>query len=58
MLPSVSIPASFERARRDMVLKVEARRVFDDKFQVYGVRKVWQQLRREGKEVARCKWRG
>jgi hypothetical protein len=33
------------RARRNMVLKVEVRRVFDDNFRVYGVRSVWQQLR-------------
>jgi hypothetical protein len=42
------------RARRDMALKVEVRRVFDESFQVYGVRKVWRQLQREGQEVARC----
>jgi len=28
--------------------------VFDDNFQVYGVRKVWRQLKREGEDVARC----
>jgi putative transposase len=28
--------------------------VFEENFQVYGVRKVWRQLRREGREVARC----
>src|SRR5215475_5395813 len=42
------------RARRDDVLKPEVRRVFDDNFGVYGVRKVWRQLKREGHEVARC----
>ncbi len=30
------------------------RRVFEKNFHVYGVRKVWRQLRREGFEVARC----
>jgi len=35
-------------------LKLEVRRVFDDNFHVYGVRKVWRQLRRENHEVARC----
>ena len=42
------------RARRDAGLKVEVRRVFADNFRVYGVRKVWHQLRREGFAVARC----
>ena len=43
-----------ERARRDADLKVEIRRVFEANFRVYGVRKVWRQLRREGFWVARC----
>ena len=43
-----------ERARRDLALKVEVRRVFKENFGVYGVRKVWRQLRREGHDVARC----
>lgn len=42
------------RARRDTLLKAEVRRVFDASFQVYGVRKIWRQLRREGQEIARC----
>ena len=42
------------RAKRDANLMPEIRRVFDENFQVYGVRKVWRQLRREGQEVARC----
>jgi len=42
------------RARRDTLLKAEVRRVFDANFQVYGVRKIWRQLRREGQEIARC----
>jgi hypothetical protein len=29
-------------------------RVFEENFEVYGVRKVWRQLQREGQEVARC----
>ena len=32
----------------------EIRRIFDDNFQVYGYRKVWHQLKREGFDVARC----
>ena len=42
------------RARRDAVLRAKIRRVFDDNFQVYGVRKVWRQLEREGEDIARC----
>ena len=42
------------RARRDVSLKIEIRRVFDANYRVYGVRKVWRQLRREGFDVARC----
>ena len=42
------------RAKRDAALKPEVRQVFDDNFQVYGVRKVWRQLRRENHDVARC----
>jgi hypothetical protein len=42
------------RAKRDAGLCVEIARVWQDNFQVYGVRKVWRQLRREGVAVARC----
>jgi putative transposase len=42
------------RAQRDVVLAAEIQRVFDANFGVYGVRKVWRQLGREGKKVARC----
>ena len=42
------------RAKRDAVLSLEIKRVFDENFRVYGARKVWRQLRREGFEVARC----
>jgi putative transposase len=34
-------------------MKIEIQRVFNN-FQVYGVRKVWRQLRREGYGIARC----
>jgi transposase InsO family protein len=43
-----------QRVQRDVELMQEIRRVFDENFQVYGVRKVWRQLRREGIDVARC----
>ena len=42
------------RVRRDAVLRNEIERVWSENFRVYGVRKVWRQLRREGVEVARC----
>ncbi len=42
------------RARRDRALEAEIRRVWDENFQVYGVRKVWRQLCREGIKIARC----
>ena len=42
------------RAKRDAELRTMIQRVREENFQVYGVRKVWRQLRREGVEVARC----
>jgi putative transposase len=42
------------RARRDITLRTEIRRVYEENFRVYGVRKVWRQLLREGIAVARC----
>ena len=42
------------RAQRDEVLRSEVTRVFTQNFEVYGVRKVWRQLMREGVGVARC----
>jgi putative transposase len=42
------------RVRRDTVLRGEIRRVWEDNFRVYGVRKVWRQLGREGIGIARC----
>ncbi|KAA2007076.1 IS3 family transposase [Escherichia coli] len=41
-------------AQRDDWLKREIQRVYDENHQVYGVRKVWRQLLREGIRVARC----
>jgi putative transposase len=42
------------RAQRDAELRLAIQRVWDDHDQVYGPRKVWKQLRREGTRVARC----
>ena len=40
--------------QRDPVLMEEIERVFEANYSVYGARKVWRQLRREGQDVARC----
>jgi putative transposase len=42
------------RCLRDEELKVEIARVFKANLSVYGARKVWRQLNREGITVARC----
>jgi len=42
------------RVRRDAELCEKIGRIFDENFGVYGARKVWHQLRREGETVARC----
>ena len=42
------------RALRDEELKAEIGRVHGEHFGVYGARKVWRQLHREGITVARC----
>lgn len=43
-----------DRAKRDGELKPEITRVFEENLSVYGVRKVWHQMRREGFDIARC----
>lgn len=42
-----------KRSLSDAALTVEVRRVFDENMQVYGVEKIWCQLRREGHAVGR-----
>lgn len=42
------------RARRDAELMPEIKRVFEENFRVYGLRKGWRQLKREGHDLARC----
>lgn len=42
------------RARQDEVLMGHIERIWQGNMQVYGARKVWRQLQREGIEVARC----
>ena len=43
-----------ERSRRDEALLPEIERVLEANYRVYGVRKVWHQMRREGFDIARC----
>jgi hypothetical protein len=43
-----------DRAKRDAELRPEIERVYEANFRVYGVRKVWRQMLREGFDVARC----
>jgi putative transposase len=45
------------RARRDDQLRAIIRRIWTEHFQVYGPRKVWRQMGREGLRVARCRVR-
>ena len=42
------------RWHRDEQLKAEIQRVWEENFRVYGVRKIWRQLGREGFDVPRC----
>jgi putative transposase len=42
------------RVQRDERLCADIQRVWDENRRVYGVRKVWRQLRRESIDVARC----
>ena len=43
-----------ERAVRDVELCEQIERVWKENLGVYGVRKVWRQMKREGVTVARC----
>jgi len=43
-----------ERKQLDLRLKEKIQRIWNENFLVYGVRKVWRQLEREGTSVARC----
>jgi putative transposase len=45
------------RAQRDAVLRAIIRRIWEDNHRVYGPRKVWKQLGREGLHEARCRVR-
>ena len=45
------------RAQRDDELRAIIRRIWTEQFQVYGPRKVWRQMGREGLRVARCRVR-
>ena len=43
-----------DRTKRDEALRPKIKRVWEENFAVYGVRKVWRQMNREGIAVARC----
>jgi len=45
------------RAQQDAVLRAIIRRIWTENHQVYGPRKVWRQMSREGLRVARCRVR-
>ena len=47
-------PASF-RSLADEEHKTQIRRVWENNYQVYGPRRVWKQLHREGHRIARCR---
>ena len=42
------------RAQRDDEMREQIKRVHDASFGLYGTRKVWHQLRREGIAIAKC----
>jgi putative transposase len=42
------------RAKQDEELSIQIRQIWEANFQAYGARKVWRQLQREGKNIARC----
>jgi len=43
-----------DRAKRDTELRPEIKRIWKANYEVYGVRKVWRQLNREGIAAAKC----
>jgi putative transposase len=43
-----------QREKRDAQVSREIKRVYEENYRVYGARKVWRQLLREGFSVARC----
>lgn len=51
---SAKTRAPCRRGLRDAELREHIRRVFEDNYGVYGARKVWRQLHRDGISVARC----
>jgi putative transposase len=48
--PAIAPP----RVRRDGELCQQIQRIYEENFSVYGARKIWRQLQREGLKVARC----
>src|SRR6478735_10071239 len=48
--PAIAPPSM----RRDRNLCQQIQRIYEENFSVYGARKIWRQLQREGLKVARC----
>ncbi|MDO0929963.1 IS3 family transposase [Streptomyces sp. TG1A-8] len=48
------LAAPSARTVRDTELKELIRQVYTDNYRVYGARKIWRELNRQGHEVARC----
>lgn len=52
--PRIDSGKQSARAKRDVEQKPQILRVFDEDFEIYGARKVWRQMLREGFDVAPC----
>ena len=52
--PEITPPSNFHHLRDTTVLRPKIQKVWDDTLKVYGVRKTWRQLCREGEAAARC----
>jgi putative transposase len=46
------------RTLRDEWLATHIKQIYDANYQVYGARKIWRQLHREGITAARAPWSG
>lgn len=46
------------RVQQDEGLNIQISRIWEGNFRIYGARKIWWQLQREGHDVARCRSSG